>query len=107
MDNKAIPASAGDLDSLIRDNSLVLADFYGEGCAPCALIAPTVDRLAEKYAGKAVIAKVDVERELALADRYGIRSIPTVLVFKDGAIIAQETGPRLDGIYEDILDANL
>ena len=66
-----------------------------------------MDRLAEKYSGRAVVVTVEVNREKALADRYRIQTIPTVLVFRDGLVIAQETGPRLDGIYEEILDANL
>ena len=107
MTGKAIPVSSGDLEEYIRQNALVLADFYGEGCAPCGMIRPTVDRLAEKYSGRAVVVTVEVNREKALADRYRIQTIPTVLVVRDGLVIAQETGPRLDGIYEEILDANL
>lgn len=107
MSGKVIPVSSGELEQYIRRHTLVLADFYGEGCAPCGMIKPTVERLAEKYDGRAAVVAVDVNREKELADRYRIQAIPTVLVFRDGMVIAQETGPRLDGIYEEILDANL
>ncbi len=107
MESRAIPVPAGELAQFIKQNPLVLVDFQQEGCKPCGLILPDIQRLAEKYAGKVAVAMVDVGRDPDLAAQYGIRSLPTVLIFRDGAIIAQETGARLDGVYEEILDANL
>ncbi len=66
-----------------------------------------VDRLAEKYENLVRVAKVDVNREEGLAGRFDIQGIPTVLIFKNGQIIAQEVGILEQSIYEDILDANL
>ncbi len=94
-------------DSLIQSNEIVLVDFCGEGCYPCAVLSPVVDRLAEKYENLVRVAKVDVNREEELAGRFDIQGIPTVLIFKNGQIIAQEVGILEQSIYEDILDANL
>ncbi|MDA1079755.1 MAG: thioredoxin [bacterium] len=70
----------------------VLVDFYAEWCGPCKLAAPVIEELAIEYAGKAVIAKVDVDAENKLAQDHRVMSIPTVIVFKNGKEVDRMTG---------------
>ena len=70
----------------------VLVDFWASWCGPCQMIAPIIEELAEEYDGKAVIAKVDIDREIELASRFKIRLIPTLICFKDGEISSKAYG---------------
>ena len=71
---------------------VVLIDFWAAWCGPCRMIAPTIDDLAEDYEGKAVIAKIDVDANPALADRFAIRSIPALKILKDGKVVDEFVG---------------
>lgn len=84
--------TAENFDALIRDNKLVLVDFFATWCGPCKMIAPFIEEVAEEYEGKAVVAKIDVDEAQEIAAEYGISSIPTVILFKDGAPIHTEVG---------------
>ena len=70
----------------------VLVDFWAVWCGPCKMIAPVVDELAEEYAGQLKIGKVDVDNHQQIAMQYGIRSIPTLLIFKGGKVVEQIVG---------------
>lgn len=70
----------------------VLVDFWAEWCGPCKAIGPTVEQLAAEYEGKAKVFKVNVDHEGALAEKYGIMSIPALLVFKGGKVVDQMVG---------------
>ncbi|MCC6443579.1 MAG: thioredoxin [Armatimonadetes bacterium] len=70
----------------------VLVDFWAVWCGPCKAVAPTVDALAAEYAGKVKVVKVDVDQEPQIAAKYGIRSIPTLMVFKGGQLVDQAIG---------------
>jgi thioredoxin 1 len=70
----------------------VLVDFWAPWCAPCRTIAPIVEQIAEKYTGRLVVAKVDLDDNEQLVQRFGIRSIPTLLVFKNGDVVGQLVG---------------
>ena len=70
----------------------VLVDFWAEWCGPCRVLAPVIGELATEFAGRVTVGKVNVDDESALAVQYGIRSIPTLLLFKDGHVVDQVVG---------------
>src|SRR5208283_1758141 len=72
----------------------VLVDFWAEWCGPCKMIAPVLDELANEYDGKVKIGKVDVDSQQSLAVEYGVRSIPTLLIFKNGQIVDHQVGAK-------------
>ena len=79
-------------DEVLKSSVPVLVDFWAEWCAPCRLIAPIVDELATEYAGKVKIGKLNVDQNPQISMNYGIRSIPTLLIFKDGQAVEQLIG---------------
>ena len=75
-----------------KHNELMMVDFWAEWCAPCRAIAPTLEELARESGGKVSLAKVNVDEQPGLAARYGVRSIPTILFVKGGAVVDQVIG---------------
>jgi len=72
----------------------VLVDFFATWCGPCRMIAPSVEEIAAEYEGRAIVGKVDVDQEPALAQRFGVMSIPTLIVVKGGKVVEQAIGAR-------------
>lgn len=83
----------------------VLVDFWATWCGPCKMIAPEVEAVAKAYEGKAIVAKVDVDENSAVAIQYKIQSIPTIIVVKDGKEVAREIGYLPQDALAEMLDS--
>lgn len=79
---------------VLQSNVPVMVDFWAAWCGPCKMIAPALDELADEFQGKAKIAKVDIDNEQDLAGQFNVRSIPTLLLFKNGQVVEQMVGAR-------------
>jgi thioredoxin 1 len=84
----------GDLDTLLASSGLVVVDCTASWCGPCKVIGPLIDQLSEEYEGRAQVVKVDVDANKATAKRFGVRSIPAILIFKDGMLVETLVGVK-------------
>jgi thioredoxin 1 len=91
-------------DEVIKADTPVIVDFWAEWCAPCRQIAPIIKDLAGEYDGKVKIVKLNVDDSPQTAGKFSIRSIPTVLAFKDGEVVEQLMGARPKGAFVEMLD---
>ena len=101
--DRPLTVTDADFDRVVSDAGVpVLADFYADWCGPCKTMAPMLDELASQNVGELLVVKLDTERNPRIAQRFGIRSIPTLIVFRDGREAAREVGAvpraRLDAL---------
>ncbi|MBC7486223.1 MAG: thioredoxin [Cytophagaceae bacterium] len=104
---KAIEITDANFDEIIKTGQPVLVDFWAEWCGPCKMIGPVVEELAGEFEGKAVIGKINVDDNPAISARFGIRSIPTLLVFKNGEIVDKQIGAVPKTALADKIKAQL
>jgi thioredoxin 2 len=95
-------------DRVVADSAVpVLVDFYADWCGPCKMMAPVLDQVARERTGRVLVAKVDTDANPVVSQRFGIRSIPTLVAFRGGAEVARELGalpkPRLDALIDRAL----
>tara|TARA_B110000914_G_scaffold223143_1_gene238017 strand:+ start:790 stop:1116 length:327 start_codon:yes stop_codon:yes gene_type:complete len=103
---KAVSDASFDAD-VIKSSQPVLVDFWAEWCGPCKAIAPILDDIANEYDGRVTIAKVNVDENVQTPPKYGIRGIPTMLLFKDGTVEATKVGALSKAELSAFIDANI
>ena len=108
MSDKVIHATDADFDAaVLQSDEPVLVDFWAQWCGPCKMIAPALDELADTYAGRAKVVKIDIDQNRATAMKYHVRSIPMLLLFKDGQIQATQVGAVGKGQLTQMIDKTL
>lgn len=94
-------------NEIIKSDKPVLVDFWASWCGPCRMVSPVIDNIAEEYAGRVSVGKVNVDEEGALAAEYAIVSIPTVILFKNGKEVKKLVGVHSIDDYADMIDEAL
>ena len=92
---------------VLKSATPVLVDYWAEWCGPCKMIAPVLEDLAKIYAGRLTVAKLDIDANPEVTGKYGIRGIPTLIMFKDGKVHAQQVGAMSKSQLTAFVDSNL
>ncbi len=92
---------------VLQSDKPVFVDFWAAWCGPCRMIHPIMDQISEEYNGRAIVAKVDVDSNQKFAAEYGVRNIPTVILFKDGKQFAKQVGVASKSVYVEKLEEAL
>lgn len=92
---------------VLKSDKPVMVDFWAAWCGPCRMVAPIIEQLSDEYDGKAVVGKVDVDANQEFAAKYGVRNIPTVLVFQNGEVVGRQVGVAPKDTYSEALDSLL
>ncbi|MDP5081022.1 MAG: thioredoxin [Winogradskyella sp.] len=94
-------------ETVLKSTIPVVVDFWAAWCGPCRMVGPIIDEISKEYEGKAIVGKVDVDANQEFAAKYGVRNIPTVLVFKDGEVVGRQVGVAPKNSYSEAIDALL
>ena len=108
MSDKIVHTSDGSFETdVVQSEKSVLIDFWAEWCGPCKMIAPLLDEVADEYEDKLTVVKLNIDENPNIAQKFGIRSIPTLMIFKGGEPQAQKLGAMSKGQLNEFLDSNL
>ena len=91
-------------ETVLKSDKPAMVDFWAAWCGPCRMVGPIIDELSEEYEGKAIIGKVDIDSNQQYAAQFGVRNIPTVLVFKDGELVDRKVGVSSKNDYAQAID---
>ena len=97
----ALQITDANFEELVNAGKPMVLDFWAEWCGPCRMVAPIIDELAAEYEGKVIIGKCDVDENDALAVKFGIRNIPTVIFLKNGEVVDKQVGAGPRNLFED------
>ena len=108
MSDQITHTSDGSFEAdVLQNDKAVLLDFWAEWCGPCKMIAPLLDEAATEYADKLAVMKLNVDENPSTAQKFGVRSIPTLMLFKDGAVQGQKQGAMSKLQLTEFLDTNI
>ena len=93
--------------AVLKSDKPVIVDFWAAWCGPCRMVGPIIEQLSNEYEGKVVVGKVDVDANQEYAARYGVRNIPTVLVFQNGEVVGRQVGVAPKSVYTEAIDSLL
>ena len=94
-------------ETVLKSDKPVLVDFWAAWCGPCRMVGPVIEQISQEYDGKAVVGKVDVDANQEFAAKYGVRNIPTVLVFHNGEVVGRQVGVSPKNVYAEAIDSLL
>ena len=108
MSDKIVQLTDGSFDAdVVKSDKPVLVDFWAEWCGPCKMIAPILEELATEFDGKVVIGKLNIDQNPNTPPKFGIRGIPTLLLFKDGKVAGTQVGALAKAQLKTFIEANL
>ncbi|HKN47131.1 MAG TPA: thioredoxin [Candidatus Polarisedimenticolia bacterium] len=108
MSKNILVLTSANFDAEVKtSDGPIVVDFWAEWCGPCRLVAPVLEKLSEEYAGRVRIGKVNVDEQSSLASKYGIQSIPTLLIFKGGKVVEQFVGATTRDVLARMIDKHV
>lgn len=104
---KATELTDSTFEEMVGKAEVAIVDFWAEWCGPCKIIGPHIEALAGEYEGKVLVGKLDVDHNPEVSMKFGVRSIPTVLVFKNGELVDKQVGAAPKSVYANKIEAQL